>query len=76
MATFIADTVLHIDESLEDWQRSVLQDHMRVQDGVIAAGYNDASPNLMIIEYNPEHGHPVKYINMVKRHGYHAQRIA
>ena len=75
MATQIADAVLHIDELLEDWQRDVLDDHMRMQDGVIATGYNSEKPHLMIIEYNPDHVNPVNFIHMVERHGYHAERI-
>ena len=76
MAIKIADAILHIDETLEDWQRDVLDDHMRLQQGVIATGYNKDKPHLMIIEYNPDNANPVNFIYTVKRHGYHAERIA
>ena len=75
MATQIADAVLHIDEALEKWQRDVLDDHMRLQDGVIALGTNDDRPHMMIVQYNPERTDPVSFIRMVERHGYHAERI-
>jgi len=75
MKTQIADAILHINESLEQWQRDVLDDHMRMQRGVIAAGHNNDVPHLMIIEYNPDRANPIKFVQMVERHGYHAERI-
>lgn len=75
MATHISDAILHIDEPLEKWQRDILEDHMRLQDGVISTGYNDNDTHLMLIEYNPECGHPTSYLHMVERHGYHAERV-
>jgi len=75
MTTYVADAVLHIDEALERWQRDVLDDHMRLQEGVISSGSRDDQPHMMIIEYNPELTEPVNFIHMVERHGYHAERI-
>ena len=75
MTTHIADAIIHIDETLDKWQRDILDDHMRLNDGVISTGYNNDNPHLMIIEYNPEHTDPVHFIHMVERHGYHAERI-
>jgi len=75
MKTHIADTVIHIVESLGEKQYDVLNTHMRMQDGVISVGHNSDTPHLMLVEYNPEHTNPVKFIRMVQRHGYHAERI-
>ena len=73
---YISEAVIHIDESLKERQYHILNDHMRMQDGVISAGCNNASSHLMIIRYNPEHTNPVQFIRMVERHGYHAERVS
>lgn len=76
MATRITDTVLHIDESLETWQRSILNEHLHLQDGVIGTGYpGDSASHIMVIAYNPERAKPINFIHMVERHGFHAERI-
>ena len=75
MAYQIADATLHIDETLEAWQQSVLEDHLRLNDGVVGAGHSAKAPHVMIIEYNPDRTCAMKFLNMVKRHGYHAEWI-
>jgi hypothetical protein len=75
MATQRANTIIHIDESLEKWQRDVLDEHLRLQAGVIASKHNDDRPHLLFIENNPERTDPESFIRMVERHGYHAERI-
>lgn len=75
MATQIADTILHINETLESRQYDVLEQHMRMQTGVVGAGHSDDSPHLMLIAYNPEQASPIKFIHMVEREGFHAERI-
>ena len=76
MKTQVMDAVIHIDELVKQKQYNVLADHMRMQEGVISSGYNYATPHLMIVTYNPELTNPVKFINMVERHGYHAKRVS
>ena len=75
MATQIADVLLHIDETLEDWQNQILDDHMRLQDGVIASGHISVTPHLMLVEYNPECASAMSLLRMIERHGYHAERV-
>lgn len=75
MNTQIADAVIHIDESLKEKQLDILNDHMRMQDGIISVGYSNDNPHLMIVEYNPACADPVNFIHMVERHGFHAERI-
>ena len=75
MATRVTDTILHIDESLEKWQRSILDEHLHLQDGLISTGYKDDASHLMIIAYNPERAHPLNFLHMIERHGYHAERV-
>ena len=69
------DVMVHIDEDLNKAQRNMLEKHMRMQDGVIALGYHDERPHLMIVEYNPECTSSSNILHLVKRHGYHAELI-
>lgn len=71
----IADVTLHINEHLEQWQRNVLTDHLRMQAGVITIGYYDEKPHLMTVGFDRNSAHPINFIRMIERHGYHAQRI-
>ena len=75
MTAKISDVMLHIDEDLEKWQRDILEGHMRAQEGVIALGYHDDKPHLMLVEYDPYISHPMDFLRVVKRHGYHAERV-
>ena len=59
MTAQLSDAILHIDEPLKNWQRDILEKHMR-----------------MIVEYDPDCNDPVSFINMIERHGYHAERTA
>ncbi len=72
----IADVTLHINEHLEQWQRNVLTDHLRMQSGVITIDCNDKKPHLMTVGFNLNCAHPMNFIRMIERHGYHAQRIS
>lgn len=76
MTEQLSDAILHIDESLHSWQREVLEKHMRMQRGVISSGHSDRVPSLMIVEYNPQRNNPMSFIQMIERHGFHAERTA
>jgi hypothetical protein len=75
MAARMTDVMIHIDETLKDWQQQMLEAHMRAQQGVIALGYHDDKPHLMLIEYDPDSTHPSNFIQLVLRHGFHAERV-
>ena len=75
MAAKISDVMLHIDENLQKWQRTMLEEHMRAQPGVIALGYHDDKPHLMMVGYDPYISHPSDFLRVVARHGFHAERI-
>ena len=76
MTAQLSDAILHIDEPLKNWQRDILEKHMRMQQGVISSGHSYKVPSLMIVEYDPDCNDPVSFINMIERHGYHAERTA
>ena len=75
MKTQVCDAIIHIDESLENWQYNVLEDHMRVQKGVITTGHNNNASHILFVEYNPNKNNVNNLLKMIKRHGYHAERI-
>ena len=76
MTVQLSDAILHIDEPLHNWQRDILVKHMRMQRGVVSSGHSDKVPSLMIVEYDPECTDSMSFINMIERHGYHAERTA
>ena len=69
----INDVVIHVNEPLDAQARHALEDRMRAIDGVIAPRFNDRTPHLMIVAYNPDHTHASDLINEVRRQGYTAQ---
>ncbi|MCW8956028.1 MAG: hypothetical protein OQL09_04035 [Gammaproteobacteria bacterium] len=71
----LTDVMIRIDEDLEEWQRNILEDHMRMQQGVIAFGYNSRHPHLIMVGYQPEQTSAKYFLRMVERHGYHAARV-
>lgn len=71
----LTDVLIRIDEVLEERQRNILEDHMRMQRGVIGCGYNANHPHLMMVGYQPEQTSAKYFLRMVKRHGYHAARV-
>ena len=75
MTAKISDVMLHIDDHLDKRQRQELENKMREQMGVIALGYHEDRPHLMLVEYDPYISHPMDFLQLVKRHGYSAQRV-
>lgn len=71
----IVDVTIHIDENLEDARRPQLIEKMRAQAGVVAVGYHDEKPHLMVVEYNPEKTSSAQLLEAVKGEGLHAELI-
>jgi len=72
---YINDVVLHVNETLDERARHELEDKMRAIDGVISPGFNDRTPHLMIVAYNPDRIGTGELLNAVSRQGYHAQLL-
>ena len=72
----MTDVMIRIEEDLDEWQRNILEDHMRMQDGVIGIGYNASDPHIMMVGYQPEQTSAKHFLRMVERHGYHATRVS
>lgn len=71
----MVDVMVHIDEDLDKVQRSMLEGHMRLQEGVIAVAYYDERPHLMIVEYDLGCTNSSNILHTVQQHGYHAELI-
>ena len=67
------DLVIHIDENLDAEQRGSLLATMRGAKGVIAVGYHDEIPHLMIVVFNPKSMTSADVLNLVKNSGFHAE---
>ena len=71
----ISDIMLHIDEDLDKAHRVQLETYMREQEGVISLGYNDNSPHLMMVGFNPEYITPGDLLARIETRGLHAELI-
>ncbi len=71
----IVDVTIHIDETLEEARRPQLVDKIREQDGVVAVGYHDEKPHLMVVEYNPDKTSSSDLLETIKGEGLHAELI-
>jgi hypothetical protein len=69
----MVDLVVHIDEALDAARRDSLLAAVREAKGVIAVGYHDEKPHLMIVVFNPKSLAPVDVLNIVKSSGVHAE---
>ena len=73
MDATLAEVILHIDESTSHDEREKFRDVLLAMDGVMAAGCNDKTPHLMLIEYNPDVINSIEFVNAAKKHGLHAE---
>lgn len=71
----MSDVMLHIDEELNSKQQSILESQMRNQHGVVALGYHETQPHLMIIEYNQDVTSPKQLLHSVNDCGLHAEIV-
>ncbi len=71
----MSDIMLHIKEDLDANEMLSLENQMRDQTGVIALGYHDTRPHLMIVEYNRDTTSAQNLLHAVEDHGLHARLI-
>jgi hypothetical protein len=75
MGTKLAEVTLHIDEGTTHDERENFRDVLLAMDGVMTASYQDKTPHLMLIEYNPDAINSIEFVNAAKKHGLHAELI-
>jgi hypothetical protein len=65
--------VIHIDETLDAARRESLLAVVREANGVIAVGYHNEQPHLMIVVFNPENLTSANLLSLVNDQGVHAE---
>ena len=71
----MVDVTLHIDEEIDIAMRETLRENLLHLRGVMAADSHKARPHLMIIEYDPDVIEAIKFLDLVKQRGLHAELI-
>lgn len=71
----MVDVTVHIDENLDSDRRHSLEDAVRNHDGVLAVGYHDERPHLMVIEFDPDKLRATDLLSFIKGQGVHAELI-
>lgn len=69
----MVDLVIHIDETLDEVRRRSLLTTVREAKGIIAVGYHNETPNLMIVVFDPKDIASADVLNLVKSAGVHAE---
>lgn len=69
----MVDQVIHIDETLDEARRASLLTTVREANGIIAVGYHNETPHLMVVVFNPKNLASADVLNLVKGAGVHAE---
>jgi hypothetical protein len=71
----MADVVIHVNESVNHVQRTVIADAIRAHAGVMGVAHHDEKPHLLIVEYNPDVVHAKDLLQVALDQGVHAQLV-
>ena len=71
----ISDILIHINESLNDQQRSNLEEAVRQDEGVVAPRFNPGKEHLLLVAFNPDITSASTLLNKVQSFGYNAQLV-
>lgn len=75
MGTSITDVMIHIDESLDDWELQDIEDEIRMKDGVVSIGANEKTSHLFMVLYNPDRVCSGDILGCIKTKGFHAELV-
>ena len=65
--TQITDVIIHVDESISNFEEEELLGELRKLDGVMSPGFN--RPHLMLVTYNPEKVNSYDLLSTVRSEG-------
>ena len=68
--------VIHINNKLDDQNRSQFSDGVTQLNGVVSAALQEKCPQLMIVAYNPLQTQAVDVVNGIRNNGMPAQLIS
>lgn len=71
----ISDILIHIDESLNEHQRSALEEAIREIEGVVAPRFNPGKEHLLLVAFNPDVASTATLLTKVQSFGYNAQLV-
>ena len=71
--TQITDVIIHVNESINNFEEENLLGELRKLDGVMSPEFN--RPHLMLVTYDPEMVNSYDLLSTVRSEGYHAQLI-
>jgi len=72
----IADTLIHVEETLGLKERETLAESIREIPGVIAPRFNQGQDHLLLVAFDPAGIQSNDLLNSVRNKGYHAQLVA
>ena len=75
MNTKMADVTIHIDEETSSDDMETLRDNLLKKNGVLAADYNNKTPHLMVVEYNPDVVNSAELLSVVGKLNFHGELI-
>ena len=75
MSDKFVDVLIHIDEKTSEDKRESIRKTLLQTDGVEAAAYQNETPHLIMIEYDPNHVTSLKLLEKVKTHNVHAELV-
>ncbi|HUX30125.1 MAG TPA: hypothetical protein VMV78_05795 [Thiobacillus sp.] len=71
----VSDILIHINESLNEQQRSALEEAVRQIEGVVAPRFNPGKEHLLLVAFNPDVASTATLLTKVQSFGYNAQLI-
>lgn len=69
------ELVVHVDESLNNGQRSHMEETLVATRGISRAHFNKNRPHLMIVEYDPDETSSINVLSEIRREHVHAELI-
>jgi hypothetical protein len=71
----VSDFVIHIDETLNEFDKNDAEEAVTDCTGVISARISTYQPHLMLVAYDPEQGRPAHTLYALQAIGLHGQMI-
>lgn len=75
MATYNANVVLHIDESLSADQLQDVEQDIACIDGVVSSCVHEKTPHLLVVDYDPRTIRSSHLLQHIRGSGLHAELI-
>jgi len=71
----LADILIHVNETLGVTEQASMEEELRKLKGVIAPRFNNQTPHLLLVAYDPQKIDSYNLLTRVKANGYNAQLV-